>query len=152
MSEILQAAYTMPSLFFGEADVSAREHVSRALNEKFGDALIERLTDGSGAIVGPIHKSESETYDYGGWGESVLFRMWCNVTPLPESPEFRMIGGPADGMIARTGGAREWWVPMQPPMPSVALGDVPPSLTIPIARYERIGDTQGYRFAGVTTR
>ena len=148
--DVIQFRYQLPPHY---ADVpEAAEHIQRDARRQFGEALFDRLK--GGGIVGPIHEREETRDD---WlfqsGTYKTVTLYCKVTDLPAPPEFRLMGGPADGMIVRTDGAAIWRVPMAPPMPTVvAYGEDPTRITERYAEYERIGNTGAYRFLRVQAR
>ena len=144
--DVLRFTYQIP-LHYADYPEAA-EHMQRDARRQFGEALFDRLQ--GGGIVGPIHTREETRTD---WlfasGDYKTVTMYCNVTDLPDPPEFRLLGGPADGVIVRTNGAAIWRVPLAPPIPTVlAYGEDPTTIVPRHAEYERIGGTQTYRFLG----
>ena len=149
--DVIQFRYQLPP-HMNEVPEAA-EYMERDARRQFGEALFDWVKENNGGIVGPIHIRD-ETQDDWLWqsGTYKTVTMYCKVTNLPEPPEFRLMGGPADGAIVRTGGAQEWRVPLAPPMPSVlAYGEDPTTQPYPrYAEYERVGSTQAYRFRRVS--
>jgi hypothetical protein len=134
-------------------DPGAVEYMERDARRKFGESLFDWVKENNGGIVGPIHIREETQNDFlFSTGVYRTVTMYCRVTNLPEPPEFRLMGGPADGQIVRTTGASRWRVPMAPPMLTVlAYGEPPTMADLWYAEYERVGGTQAYRFVGVRT-
>lgn len=120
-----------------------REHRREQVRERFGLELIKALENGG--IVGPIHEQVSEQEDWL-WNSglpTITLTMYAHVTDLPEPEEYRLMGGPADGRIARTGGAPRFMVPVLPPL-SASPFDVKDDMTPRHAEYERHGDSNVY--------
>ena len=146
--DVIQFRYELPAHYADLPD--AAEHMKRDARRQFGEALFDRLQNGG--VVSPIHERMEERPDWlfnSGTYKSVT--LYCKVMDLPAPPEFRLMGGPADGLIVSTGGASSWRVPLAPPMPTVlAYGEDPTTPNAPrYAEYARVGHTQAYRFTGL---
>lgn len=122
---------------------SITESVTRAFYEELDKHL--RETPG-GVILGPTRVTVKTEDD---WlfksGEYTTIRVSASCEDLPEPPEYRLIGGPADSRIVRTRGERIWLVPVVPPPPTIAsYAEDYRKLTMLVAEYERQGDTSAY--------
>lgn len=122
-----------------------REHRRDLVRERFGSELIKALANGG--IVGPIHEqvTEQEDWLWNSGATTTTLTMYAHVTELPEPEEYRLMGGPADGRIARTGGVRTFRVPVLPPL-SANPFDVKDDITPRHAEYERQGDSNVYLY------
>lgn len=130
-------------------DVGLVEYRSKKVRTMFADELLNRLTP-NGGIVGPIHETQSVEDNYTFWSGAekvVSHSVYARVADLPEPEMYRLVGGPADGVIVRTGGVRTWLVPVLAPLSAYRPFDGPSSLVEPqAAEYERQGDTQVYLY------
>ena len=123
-----------------------REYVRGQVRDAFARELVARLKD-RGAIVGPLHESESEEESYFHLGRTFLFTVYAAVTEIPEPETYLLMGGPADGAKVRTGGTFSYRVPFLRPLQGPF--DVDASTGPEFAEYEREGDTAVYRFVRV---
>jgi hypothetical protein len=123
------------------------EHVEAGIKRAFYEELDKHLAETpGGCLIGQPNLTQTVEED---WlfetGPTLLFRMSAYVEDLPVPPEYRLIGGPADGWIVRTAGQRTWLVPVAPPPPTMT-SYADPIGTVPrlVAEYERQGDTAAY--------
>lgn len=128
------------------------DHIIKHLKRAFYETLDNHLADTPGGIIlGPVTVSQQTTDD---WlfdnGKTTTFSVSAVCDDLPLPPEYRLIGGPADGHIVRTRGEKVWLVPVMPPPPSLSsyadMNKAPPTL---IAEYERQGDSSAYFYVGM---
>jgi hypothetical protein len=124
-------------------------HVRNEVRTMFGLELVKALS-GRGGIVGPVHEKESvmEDFLWESGTKTVTFSIWAHLTELPESETYRLLGGPADGSIVRTGGSRTYRVPVLPPLSAADPFD-PVNVEVKYAEYEREGDTPVYLYRRV---
>ncbi len=125
------------------------EYVSRELTRQFYEEVDKHLAETPGGII--LSPPRLVRRDENDWrfktGDYITFTLSATCEDLPLPPEYRLIGGPADGCIVRTLGQRYWYVPVAPPPPSMAsyadpLAEVP----LRFAEYERQGDTAAYLY------
>lgn len=146
---IVRATHRFPVLN-GTGYEGMVEHIKAEVRQRFAGELVKALAE-HGGIVGPVHEEESAMDDWL-WNsdtKTVTYTVYAYVTDLPEPESYRLMGGPADGRIARTGGVREFVVPFLPP---VSVADPFDSQELPVPRaahYERQGDTAVYLFRSI---
>jgi hypothetical protein len=123
------------------------DYVTRTVTSAFYDEVekILKVTPG-GILLGQPKISVKTGPDFlSNMGDMTTVSMTASCEELPLPPEYRFIGGPADGYNIPTRGERIWLVPQAPPTMgaySYAGEDAPiPRL---VAEYERQGDTGVY--------
>lgn len=123
------------------------DYVTRAVTSAFYDEVdkVLKRTPG-GILLGQPKVTVKTGPDFlTGMGDMTTISVHASCEELPLPPEYRFIGGPADGYNIPTRGERIWLVPQAPPMMgaySYAEEDAPiPRL---VAEYERQGDTGVY--------
>lgn len=142
---ILQAAQKF-SKFQSDDTPGVLDYVTQAVVRAFYVELDKHLQETPGGVILGVPKvSVSTNTDIIFGGEFTTVRMTATCEDLPLPPEYRFIGGPADGYNLRTRGERVWRVPVAPPITgaySYASIDAPAKLLV--AEYERQGDTGAY--------
>lgn len=140
--------FTIPDV----ADLTSLvEHRREETRRAFAGELVKALSE-RGGIVGPIHEQESTQPDWMFNPESTThtFTVYARVTSLPSPEQYRLVGGPADGMIVRTGGVPTWRVPYLAPVSYATTPfDVATEPSPQYAEYERQGDSQVYLYRRV---
>lgn len=124
-------------------------HVRDEVRTMFARELVKALSE-RGGIVGPVHEKESVMDDFlwNSGTKDVTFTVYAHLTDMPEAEAYRLIGGPADGSIVRTGGARTYRVPVLPPLSTADPFD-PVNVEVKYAEYQREGDTSVYTYRRV---
>ena len=134
---VLQASYQVPLNDKNDQEVVgyAMERVTRM----FADQLVRDLGESTGGvIISPVRTTVKHDKDFLFDTPFATVRVYANVVDLPEPPEYRLVGGPADGHIVRTNGDRYWLVPIYTPPVSVAsLADPQERVRHLVAEYER---------------
>lgn len=143
--KVLQASYRAPSMQVSGARQpnGILDHITKSVTEAFYAEVDKALAESPGGIVlGQPKLTQRDEADF--YGGSVVVRLAATCESLPLPPEYRLMGGPADGHIVRTRGERTWLVPIAPPVASLSsymdYDDIPQ----PVAEYERQGDTSVY--------
>ena len=152
---ILQASYGVP-IYEGMKDrAQLEEHIVEGLKRTFYSELDKHLAETPGGIIlgQPTVSQRDEKDLYFGQGDTVVFNIAATCEDLPLPPEYRLIGGPADGSIVRTRGERVWFVPFFPRPPSIAsYAELSRSVEHHVAEYERQGDTSAYFFKRISVK
>lgn len=122
------------------------EHVTERLKRTFYEELDKHLAETPGGVIlGPIRVTSREAL---GWDlnpdGSIAVNISATCEDLPEPPEYRFIGGPADGYHIRTQGQRVWLIPVMPRMGVASYVEDPRRIPQLVAEYERQGDTGAY--------
>jgi hypothetical protein len=138
---VLQASYRVPKL----ADEDGLlDHITERLKRTFYEKLDEHLAETPGGVIlGPVRVTQREERDWLG-ADVVLINISATCEDLPEPPEYRFIGGPADGRQIRTQGQKVWMIPVMPPMGVTSYVEDPRLIPYLVAEYERTGDTGAY--------
>ena len=140
--KVLQASCRSPQ--FPGYDKGFVEHITEHLKRTFYEELDKHLAETPGGVIlGPTRVTQREDKGwYGDPGTTITFNISATCEDLPIPPEYRFIGGPADGSIIRTHGERVWLISVMPPMGVASYVErEPPRL---VAEYERQGDTAAY--------
>lgn len=126
------------------------EHITGYLKRSLYEQLDKHLAETPGGVIlGPIRVASRTEDDWlFNMGRYTTVQVSATCEDLPEPPEYRLIGGPADGRIIQTRGERVWRIALMPPIHTIvsyaALDGPDPK---EVAVYERQGDTSAYFYA-----
>jgi hypothetical protein len=144
--KVLQARHRVPTMY--EQDIpGVLDHVTEMVTRAFYDEVDKVLKRTPGGILlgqpKVTVKTEEDWLFNGGETTTVSIHASCDELPLP--PEYRFIGGPADGYNIPTRGERIWLVPQAPPiMGAYSYVEANAPINRLVAEYERQGDTGVY--------